>query len=320
MDLVRGGWKVRHLSNLHLVALAFQKACDFDLFSRIEAGADTVPALAKLCGIRQEALDYLIPVLIQLELLECEDARLRLTPEARTYLVRGSSLCQLDVIEHHRLDENALDQWEQAFEPTPPAEQDEGDSWQRFRVLQAQARLCVPTVMRHLSVREQEAVLDLGAGAGTYVEEIALRCPDVRATLFEQPGLARLLRRKFGQRFTIREGDITEADWGGPFSLILFSQLVNYFDSEALQGLFRKAREHLLPGGRVVVHDILLPDEGGTWQALYSLRLLGQGPGKGHRLRDVQHLLRSCGLGVQQVWDLSPEPGHLLIASASEKL
>lgn len=131
----------------------------------------------------------------------------------------------------------------------------------------------------NLDLRGVETVLDIGGAAGTMAHALLERCPGARATVFELPNAAaearRLVReRGWDQRVTIIEGDFRHDALGGPYDIVLVSNVFHLLEREACAALIRKAASCLNPGGRLVIKEMLGGEDGELPRGLASYAVL----------------------------------------------
>lgn len=132
------------------------------------------------------------------------------------------------------------------------------------RVYDVVARRLLRRVYRRLAddlvgaVPHGADVLDVGTGPGVLVDEIARRRPDVRLTGVDlSPDMVAAAERnlrRFGDRVTMRVGDVTDLPFpDGSFDLIVSSFSLHHWDhpEAAVPELARVLR----PGGRIYIYD-----------------------------------------------------------------
>jgi SAM-dependent methyltransferase len=101
------------------------------------------------------------------------------------------------------------------------------------------------------------AVLDLGGGHGRYARVFADAGHTV--TLFDQPPVIALARKRHGDALRYLEGDFHEVrSFGGPYDLVLACNIVHGESDEANASLIARAAQSLRPGGRIAVRDMFL--------------------------------------------------------------
>ena len=77
-------------------------------------------------------------------------------------------------------------------------------------------------------------------------------------------------------RITLRGGDFNQDGLGGPYDVVLMSDILHYQTFETNQALVKKVYDHLVPSGRLVIKDRFL-DETGTgpaWTTAFAVHIL----------------------------------------------
>jgi len=128
------------------------------------------------------------------------------------------------------------------------------------------ARLSAAEVAKAVRLGERpQALLDVAGGHGWFSAELCKRHPALHATVLDLPGSARVGREivaKAGmsERVEHREGDMFEADLGGPYDGALVFDIVHHLSGEQIVELLRRVRAALRPGGSVAILDMFRSD------------------------------------------------------------
>jgi ubiquinone/menaquinone biosynthesis C-methylase UbiE len=109
------------------------------------------------------------------------------------------------------------------------------------------------------------ALLDVAGGHGWFSAELCKRHETLKATVVDLPGSARVGRKIIAgagmeDRVEHREGDMFEADLGGPYDGALVFDIIHHLSGEQIVTLFRRVRESLKPGGTLAVLDMFRLD------------------------------------------------------------
>ncbi|MEA2224827.1 MAG: hypothetical protein QOE67_109, partial [Solirubrobacteraceae bacterium] len=109
------------------------------------------------------------------------------------------------------------------------------------------------------------ALLDVAGAHGWFSAELCRRHETLQATVVDLPGSARVGREIIAQagmseRVAHREGDMFEADLGGPYDGALVFDIIHHLSAEQVVLLLRRVREALQPGGTLAVLDMFRSD------------------------------------------------------------
>jgi SAM-dependent methyltransferase len=134
--------------------------------------------------------------------------------------------------------------------------------WRRYEIgLGEAAKLNAPSIVRAVRLESPpKTLLDVGGGHGAYSAAFCTRYPDLRVTVLDLPGAAEVGRdltedRGLTERVTYVEGDLTTAEWGQGFDVVLIFNVLHVLAPEAAAAAVRKAHDALAPGGTLVVVD-----------------------------------------------------------------
>lgn len=102
-------------------------------------------------------------------------------------------------------------------------------------------------------------VLDLGGGHGRYAREFA--DAGHRATVMDQPLVIEMAKERHGDALDYVAGDfLAGADLGGPYDLVLASNIVHGQSDEENCTLTARIAERLAPRGALVIKDMFLDE------------------------------------------------------------
>jgi SAM-dependent methyltransferase len=98
-----------------------------------------------------------------------------------------------------------------------------------------------------------------------------------------------------------RPGDYFRDEFGDGFDLAIVSNVLHSLDRAGCVMLLEKACRCLNPGGRVVLHDFVLTEDGTQpeWASLFSLNMLTVGsPGRSYTHVELRRMLEEAGFGA----------------------
>jgi predicted O-methyltransferase YrrM len=262
-------------------------AVRLDLFSALDGKPKSAAEVASRIGAHEPTLVLLLNALVAMRLLTKTAELYANTNAAETHLVRHSS----QYIGHLLLLHDA--EWSHwgALEETIRSgkrtvdrhvfQTDPALGANVLAVLHRIGRQSGPELAKRLALQGPQRLLDLGGGAGTNAIAFCQVYPDLTATLFDLPATLPLAEKTvkdagYESRIALRGGDFNTDGLGGPYDLVLMSDVLHYQTFETNQALVRKVYDHLAPGGRLVIKDRFL-DETGTgpaWTTAFAVHIL----------------------------------------------
>lgn len=143
-------------------------------------------------------------------------------------------------------------------------------------------------------------ILELGTGTGTTAALLLRRHPE--ATLVGIDASAAMLEaaraRLPADRIELRKGRLEDELPSGPFDLVASALCVHHLDADQKADLFRRVRERLLPRGRFVLADLVVPED-----PAHATTPMTPGFDKPSPLDDQLRWLTEAGLAVRHVWE-----------------
>jgi SAM-dependent methyltransferase len=284
---------------------------ELGLLDRLAAG----PVGTEDLGLDERALATTLPVLLHLGLLASDGRALKLTSTgARLHregaLPSGRNLEWLadlrqmtDILKHGGPVRDAEGNSKATQGGTRA---DDLDHTERFLdMLYRQSDGAASSVFEWLSTRIPAggSVLDLGGGHGRYARTFA--DAGFAATLFDLPHVVGLARKRHGDALRYIEGDFhTQRELGGPYDLILLSNIVHGESPSANAALVAAASKHLKPGGLLAIKDMFLDELGrGPENAVFFglTMLFYTTDGRSPSLADAHDWFEAAGLESTKV-------------------
>jgi predicted O-methyltransferase YrrM len=262
-------------------------AVRLDVFSVLDGKEKTSREIAEKIGADEPSLRLLLNALVAMRLMNKEADLYGNTSVTSKHLVRHSP----EFIGHLLLLHDAeWDNWAKleqtirtgrrtadrhVFETDP----DLGSNV--LAVLHRIGRQSGPDFAKRLQLESAVRMLDLGGGAGTNAIAFCQVYPQLTATVFDLPSTLSLAEKtikeaRLESRISLMAGDFNKDSLGGPYDLVLMSDILHYQTFDANSALVRKVFDHLVPGGRLVIKDRFL-DEAGTgpaWTTAFAVHIL----------------------------------------------
>ncbi len=294
----------------------------FDLFGRLAKQPRTLTDIQSDLGIADRPAIVLTTALQAMQLLiKNSVGQFDLTAIAREHLVRGGDFdvgnylslaaatpSVLNMVERLRTNRPAglngdeagaafiyRDGLKSAMEQTQLAE--------HFTLaLSGRAKNVAPVLANRVPLNGAATLLDIGGGTGIYSIAFVKANPQLRAIVFDRPEVL-----KTAERF-VREQDVADhvqlvpGDmFAEPFAssdVILLSNILHDWDVPECRLLIARCAAALNPGGRLIIHDVLLDDnlDGPLPIALYSAALFTLTEGRAYSAHEYNSWLREVRL------------------------
>ncbi|MET8842351.1 methyltransferase [Streptomyces rubiginosohelvolus] len=162
-------------------------------------------------------------------------------------------------------------------------------------------------------------VMDLGGGNGYVLDRVLRAAPHLTGILFERPATVAAVGdsprlRALGERCRVAEGDFfdripTDAD-----THLMCSVLHDWTDEETVR-ILRNSRAALRPGGRLLIVEMLVPQDGrwhpGVWSDIGMMVLTG---GRERTAEEFTTLLRQAGFSAASTTAVPDSPFSVLEA------
>ncbi len=283
-------------------ARVFLTAAELDLFTLLADGPLSLDEAAAARGADRRALAILLDALTAMGLLEKTDGRFT-TPPSLAPLLSSSGERSLLPLALHSV--NLWDRWSRLTETVAGTRPAAGDGWTRSFIgaMHAVAAPQADALVAAVGPGSARRLLDVGGGPGTYTLAFLRAVPDLRATLFDLPEVVELARENAERaglldRVDLVAGDLRTDALPGGHDLAFVSAIVHMLGPAGNVALFRKVREALVPGGRIVLRDhVMSPDRTAPRAgALFAVNMLvGTKEGGTFTLEELSAWLEEAG-------------------------
>jgi len=262
-------------------------AVKLDVFSALDGGAKTARDIADRIGAHEPTLNLLLNALVAMNLLTKEGNRYGNSSTADKNLVRRSPQYIGHLLLLHDAEWNNWGKLEETVRTGTRSvdrhvfETDPELGGNVLTVLDRIGRQSGPELAKRLQLSGAIRMLDLGGGAGTNAIAFCGVYPELTATVFDLPATLRVTEKTVKEaglesRIRLQSGDFNRDALGGPYDVVLMSDILHYQTDEANEALVSKVLRHLDPGGRLVIKDRFL-DEAGTgpaWTTAFAVHIL----------------------------------------------
>jgi ubiquinone/menaquinone biosynthesis C-methylase UbiE len=256
--------------------------------------------IAKKLKTDPRATEILLDALTGIGLAgKSRDGRYRNTPVSNSYLVKGRSLYQGNIIKHASTMWQNFSLLDEVVKTGLPARR--GFDHESFIMGMHDLTIFrTEHLIKAVGLKGVKTMLDLGGGPGT--NAIAAAKKGVKTAIFDLPETIKITR-KVARRECVKgivfiAGDFHVDSIGSNYDLILVSQILHAFSAEENIELLRKCRTAVNPGGRVVVQEFPINDArtAPPHSALFSVNMLvGTEKGRCYSPREIKGWLVNTG-------------------------
>ena len=296
----------------------------FDVFGRLARQPRSPAELQQDLGLAERPLIVLTTALRAMGLLRMTATdKLELTPVAAEHLVPGG---EFDVGNYVSLSANSasvLEMVERLKSNQPAGLSDDGDgaafiyrdgmksAMEKSRLaehftlaLAGRAKNVAPALAEAVPLQNAETLLEVGGGTGIYSIGFVRKNPKLTATVLDRPEVLKTAE-SFAQQYDVSDnikllpgdmfsGKLPAAD------VVLLSNILHDWDVPECRELVRRCADALNPGGRLIIHDVLLNDQldGPLPIALYSAALFTLTEGRAYSAAEYESWMNNAGLAT----------------------
>jgi hypothetical protein len=258
-----------------MASKALFAALDFDVFTHIDRGADSIAGLAKATGISENRLLALLTTLKSLGLIVEREGRFANAPATVKFLVEGAPG---DFRDYVRLVNGAFGY--ESFRHLTAALRGErifpdkgfyegmiysaGIGGEAFSSAQHTGSLGPARLMaKRISFGDRKRLLDVGGGSGAYTIAFCAANPHLKATILDFPPTVETAKRYAREagltdRVSHLAGNAITTEWPAGHDVVLMSYVWGAVGAADIAVLARRAFDGLPSGGLVLVHDFMV--------------------------------------------------------------
>jgi SAM-dependent methyltransferase len=305
-------------------------AASHSVFTHLDAGADTVEALAARAEIAERGAQTLLDGLVALDLVEVAGGHYRNTAEAAAYLVEGRPACLSGFAKLKGRQMGYLSNLADVIRnggPLDDAATEVADNPHWGEIVPAIAAQSVPVAtmaaeLLGLADAGEISILDVGGGSGIYSSTWLGLNPAARSTQLDWGPINEIARglvaeRGVADRFTCIDGDFHTTDFGtGAYDVAVYSHIAHQEGPEDNVALFAKVRGALKPGGTLVICDYVVENDrsGSPFALIFGSEMLVKSKKGGTwRRDDYEAWLTKAGF-EDVTFHSTPTPSSLVLA------
>lgn len=284
-------------------------------FAAISGTALSTEKLADRLGVNARALAIHLGLLAALGMVERREGNWRATALARTWMHPDGEGYYGPLLSGFR---DSLSLHKQMLETLktgdrPGDRNSLAEEWERGELSEETAHFIAAFMHSH-SVASSKAVsrlpefagirsfLDVGGGSGVFSIEAARANPGLSATIMEIDAMCIAARRyidktDMGDRVSTLARDMFRTDWPEGHDVHFFSNIFHDWSDETCRMLAAKSFAALPSGGTIMLHEILMDDDGcgPLIAAAFSMLMLLGTKGRQFTFGELRGFLESAG-------------------------
>jgi 2-polyprenyl-3-methyl-5-hydroxy-6-metoxy-1,4-benzoquinol methylase len=333
----------RKLWDLHLSSFATHAltvADELGLFDELARQPSTPEEVARALKINLRAARAVLALLVSTELLIQRAGRYYVTETAQNYLLRSSPYYWgpvLSLMRNLQFTHASVMATVRAPEAASHWTRVEGDApidaWSGGSIgpelardvgayMNANSLAAAFVLAQRADLSGRQRLLDVGAGSGCFSIALAHANPDLRCTLMDLEamcavGMEYVRAAGLERRIDTCPRDMFRQAWPSGYDAILLSNILHDWDFETASLLVGKVYDALSPGGRILIHEMLLDDsrDGPTTAAAFSFYMLVGTKGQQFTAPELSAMLGK--VGFKKV-DVTPAHGYYALVSAEK--
>jgi predicted O-methyltransferase YrrM len=256
---------LRTLARSFMECRIFLTGAELGLFDELAGEARTALELAQRTGADLRGLIIVLDALAAMDLLAKDGGRYRADPKAAKLLSSKSPASVLPMVLHSA---DLWTRWSGLTERVGGVRERSEESRMRTFIgaMNNAASALAERIAGLVGAGPARRLLDVGGASGTYSIAFLRQSPELRATLFDRPEVIPLARERLAaegllDRVALAAGDFHRDALPSGHDLAFVSAIIHSNSPEQNADLFRNVHQSLVPGGRVVVRDIVLSED-----------------------------------------------------------
>lgn len=283
------------------------------IFNALCAAAMTTGDLAAKLGFDARALSIHLGYLASIGLLERHELRWRATATTRTWLASAGEGYWGPLLGGYRQSQPVHEQLKATLlaretgHASAVAEWERGDLPQEFATriaafMNSHSIASSKATARNPMFKDIGSVLDVGGGSGIFSIELARAWPHLRANVLDIGTMCTAAQSYIdasgvADRVSTIAVDMFREDWPRGHDSLFFSNIFHDWSEATNRMLADKAFAALRPGGRIILHEMLMDDDGcgPETTASFSLLMLLGTRGKQYSRPELRDILEGAG-------------------------
>jgi acetylserotonin N-methyltransferase len=298
---------------------------DMGIFAALDANPATIAELATRLDLDERATGIVVRLLAALGLLRAHRHRFHLSDDARLYLLKSSPFYwgemlrvainahQCDVLTAKLRDKDSANAAGPQGTPRILGEGRAVDGWAAGQIpiekahdiakrMHAHSLPAAIGAARNYDFAGIRKVLDVGGGSGCFMIAMAQAHPHLGCAIMELPTMCEVAKTYIQNGGVTKQVDTIAVDmfrqpWPRGYDAVFFSNVWHDWNFKTCEWLAERAFEILPSGGRIMLHEILLNDDGSgpATAAAFSMLMLLATQGQQFTFEELRSILERAG-------------------------
>ena len=261
--------------SLRELAISFQQsrillsAFELELFTAMDGHLSTHAQLAEKLNVNADGLSRLLDALTAMGIIKKTHGKFFNSEEASCYLVKGKPEYMAGLMHINSLWNNWSTLTDAVKKGSSVIDRDKNAPSRLNSFISAMHYRAVPQskiISLLIDFDNVNKMLDLGGGSGAYAMTFLKNHSNLKAVLFDVPGVIELAKNYVEQenlqnRFEYIMGNYLTDSYGEGYDLIFASAIIHINSFEENKNLVKKCFDALNPGGQLVISDFVMNDD-----------------------------------------------------------
>jgi C-methyltransferase len=313
---------------------------DLGVFDALAEGDVSPAAVAERLDLAERGARLLLNGLAALGLLDSDGVTFTLTAGAAEYLVRGRPryIGEMAKVMASRWEWDAFGTLTESVRRGGPVVREHAETpryayWEHFAafagaVAQPTADVAAAYLEPWAADRSRLDVLDVACGHGLYGYTLASRHQQARVWSLDWSNVLPMARKHAAEmgvldRVTTIAGDMFEVPLGGPYDVVMVTNVLHHFSPKRGVTLLRRLADAMADDGRIVLVGFVTHDRPPAQDAaahLFSvLMLVWTYAGEVHSVATYQSMLRDAGFGEGRLCQVPSLPLSVIVAQREDR-
>jgi len=255
---------------------------ELEIYSKIKKGVNTLGKIAESLSAGKKGVERLLNACVSLGLLKKEDGIYDNVPVSEKHLVKEMPEYFGDMI---IMQDRSGKKWDLLGQSILNGKPLEGESTNFedpifTKAMHSNAIAPARVLSEKINLGSYKKLLDIGGGSGAYTIELTNKNPNLKAVIFELPGVCETTMeyvQELGdaERIEIKEGDFIKDKLPEGYDVVLISHIFHSYSVEECKSMIKRVYDMLPENGMLIINEFLLNKDktGPVFSALFNVNM-----------------------------------------------